>query len=290
MQNENIYTIQADQIPYKLKEIPQPPKLLNIIGNLPRRDSKILCVVGSRDYSSYGEEACRKIVAGLSGYNICIVSGLARGIDSIAHRTALDAGLQTIAFPGSGLDENVIYPKQNRRLADEIVYNGGGLVSEYNNNMRAQDWMFPQRNRLMAGICDATLIVEASMKSGTLITARLALDYNRNVGIIPGSIFSILSEGPHSLVRDGAMQITSSEDVLELLGIKERQSHAIQGNLLLDLNEMEKKIVDQLQIEPYNAEQLVLRLELNPREINETLSLLEIRGIITEINGKFKLI
>ncbi len=128
------------------------------------------------------------------------------------------------------------------------------------------------------------------MKSGTLITARLALDYNRNVGIIPGSIFSILSEGPHSLVRDGAMQITSSEDVLELLGINEIKSHAIQGNLLLDLNEIEKKIVDQLQIEPYNAEQLVLRLELSPREINETLSLLEIRGIITEKNGKFKLI
>ncbi len=285
----NIYTIRNDEIPEKLNEIPQPPKLLNVVGNLPKPDSKILCVVGSRDYSSYGEEVCKKIVSGLRGYNICIVSGLARGIDGIAHRAALDAGLQTVAFPGSGLNEDILYPKQHKRLADEIVYRGGGLVSEYDNNQRAQDWMFPQRNRLMAGISDATLIIEAGMKSGTLITARLALDYNRNVGIVPGSIFSKLSEGPHSLVRDGAMPITSSEDVLELLGFNRPEGYAMQGNLLLDLNEIEKRIVDQLQIEARNIEEIVLRLELSPRDINETISMLEIRGIVEEKDGKFKL-
>jgi DNA processing protein len=285
----NIYTIRNDEIPEKLNEIPQPPKLLNVVGNLPKPDSKILCVVGSRDYSSYGEEVCKKIVSGLRGYNICIVSGLARGIDGIAHRAALDAGLQTVAFPGSGLNESILYPKQHRRLADEIIYRGGGLVSEYDNNQRAQDWMFPQRNRLMAGISDATLIIEAGMKSGTLITARLALDYNRNVGIVPGSIFSKLSEGPHSLVRDGAMPITNSEDVLELLDFNRPEGHAMQGNLLLDLNETEERIVDQLQIEALNIEELVLRLELSPRDINETISMLEIRGIVEEKDGKFKL-
>jgi DNA processing protein len=286
----NIYTIQGEQIPYQLTQIPQPPKLLHVLGNLPRPDSKILCVVGSRDYSSYGEEVCTKIISGLKGYNICIVSGLARGIDGIAHRAAISAGLQTVAFPGSGLDEKVIYPKQHRGLADEILYNGGGLISEYNNDMNAREYMFPERNRLMAGICDATLIIEASMMSGTLITARLALDYNRNVGIVPGSIFSKLSEGPHSLVKNGAMPITCSSDVLELLGFSSPQANAVQGKLLLDLNDIEKSIVDQLQIEPCNAEYLVLRLEMSPQMINETLSMLEIRGIVEERSSKFKLI
>jgi len=286
----NIYTIQGEQIPHQLTQIPHPPTLLHVLGNLPKSDHKILCVVGSRDYSSYGEEVCNKIISGLRGYNICIVSGLARGIDGIAHRAALEAGLQTVAFPGSGLNENIIYPKQHQRLADEIVYNGGGLISEYASDMNARDYMFPERNRLMAGICDATLIIEASMKSGTLITARLALDYNRNVGIVPGSIFSKLSEGPHSLVRNGAMPITCSSDALELLGLTSPQTNAMQGNLLLDLNEIEKKIVDQLQIETHSAEQLVLKLEMSPQMINETLSMLEIRGIVEEKSTMFKLI
>lgn len=216
--NNSHNTIRKEVIPHQLKQISNPPQTLYIHGTLPDKNTKILCIVGARHHSAYGEKVCKELIQGLKGYDICIVSGLAIGIDSIAHKAALDSGLKTIAFPGSGLNTSVIYPLQHRDLAQEIVDRGGALISEFSPLQKAMKWTFPQRNRLMAGISQAVLIIEAERKSGTLITSKYATEYNRDVGAVPGDIYSPLSEGPHMLIRLGATPITSSKDILELLG------------------------------------------------------------------------
>ncbi|MDQ5893595.1 MAG: processing protein, partial [Patescibacteria group bacterium] len=230
---------------------------------------------------------CRKLILGLKGYTICIVSGLAIGIDGIAHRAALDAGLQTIAFPGSGLNATDLHPARHARLADEIVHSDGGLISEFEMNQKGAPWTFPRRNRLMAGISHATLVIEAELKSGTLITSKFATDYNRDVGAVPGQITSKLSEGPHMLIRLGATPITCSEDILEMLSFNRPET--IQKELPLDLNECERKIIQLLQIEPMTSEILIQKTCLSAQKINETVSLLEIKGVIKERNAKFSL-
>src|SRR3989344_4788228 len=175
--------------PKELLEIPQPPETLYIRGKLPAPEFVRLCVVGSRKYTPYGREACEKLIGELRGHPVCIVSGLALGIDRIAHEAALKAGLPTIAVPGSGLDIEVIYPKSNLGLAKDILKHGGCLLSELPPKEKATTWTFPQRNRIMAGLSRAVLIIEAEQKSGTLITSRLATEYNRDVLTVPGSIF-----------------------------------------------------------------------------------------------------
>lgn len=218
-----MHTIEPKDFPHLLKHIPKPPKQLHVQGVLPKEDAKILCIVGARHHTEYGEQVCKNIIQGLRGYNICIVSGLALGIDTIAHKTALEVGLQTIAFPGSGLHPSVIYPQRHRFIAEEIVEHGGALISEFPLMQQGARWTFPQRNRLMAGISHAVIVIEAELQSGTLITSRCAVDYNRDVGAVPGDIFSSLSEGPHMLIRLGATPITCSEDVLEMLGIQPKE-------------------------------------------------------------------
>ncbi|MES3031316.1 MAG: DNA-processing protein DprA [Patescibacteria group bacterium] len=283
--------LESQSIPHLLQHIPHPPKKLFLQGKLPHPEAKILCVVGSRKYSKYGEEVTKKLVMGLKGYNICIVSGLALGIDSIAHRTALETGLHTVAFPGSGLDPSVLYPPRHARLAEEILYAGGALISEFEMHERAARWMFEKRNRLLAGFSHATLIIEAGLKSGTMITSKYANDYNRDLAAVPGDIFSPLSEGPHQLIRMGAVPVTSSRDILEMLGFElpDEPRVPIQENLLLSLTENERKIIEYLKVESHTSEELVRKSELSAREINEIVSSLEIQGLVDTSYGKVKL-
>ncbi|MBX4210778.1 DNA-processing protein DprA, partial [Candidatus Parcubacteria bacterium] len=213
-------TLWPDDFPSRLREIPQTPKKLYIEGTVPNWEHKFLCVVGARAYTPYGKSVTEKIVGGLRGYPIIIVSGLALGIDAVAHKAALDSGLTTVAVPGSGLSPQVLYPSSNRELAKKIVSSGGALVSEFEHEFRATSWAFPQRNRIMAGLSHAVLVIEAEAKSGTLITSRLATDYNRDVLTVPGSILSKNSEGPHLLIKLGATPITSADDVLAALGFE----------------------------------------------------------------------
>lgn len=214
-------TIKPSDFHSHFAEMADPPQNLWIAGEVPPKDHKMLCVVGARSYSPYGHEVCTSLIAGLEGYPICIISGLALGIDTIAHEAALEAGLPTVAFPGSGLEQKVLYPARNRHLAERIIENRGCLVSEFTPDFPAQEWTFPKRNRLMAGCADIVLIIEGNQRSGTNITARLALDYNRTVCAVPGSIFSPLSYAPHTLIQQGAFPITSSRDILNLLNIPE---------------------------------------------------------------------
>lgn len=204
--------------PKQLKEIPHVPKSLYIRGVRPDPKYKFLCIVGSRYNTKYGKEVCRKLIEGLKGYPIYIVSGLAYGIDSIAHNAALENDIRTISFPGSGLKEEVIYPERHVGLSNRIIDAGGCLISEYAPTDTVQRWMFPQRNRLMAGISHAVLIIEGSEHSGTMITAKLATDYNRDVLTVPGDILNDGSKGPNDLIKDGAIPVSDSTDILRTLG------------------------------------------------------------------------
>ena len=273
--NSKIKRLAPEQFPELLKEITDPPKQLYIKGELPSsEDMKFLCVVGSRKYSPYGKEVCQKLIEGLSGYPIVIVSGLALGIDAIAHESALDAGLTTIAVPGSGLGDDVLYPSTNKSLAKKILDAGGALVSEFEENFRATPYSFPQRNRIMAGMSHATLIVEAEEKSGTLITSKFATEYNRDVLTIPASIFSGNSYGPHMLLRLGATPITKNEDILEALGFKTEEKQ--QTLDLKNLSDKEKNVVEILKI-PMSRDELIAELALPIQEVNVILSAMEIK-------------
>ncbi|MEK9182513.1 MAG: DNA-processing protein DprA [Patescibacteria group bacterium] len=284
-----IKKLPKNKFPKALLEIPQPPKDLWIMGEMPDENLVHLCIVGSRKFTSYGKEACEKIITGLKGYPIVIVSGLAMGIDAIAHQRALSVGLKTLVFPGSGLSKEAMYPKTNVKLAEEIVRLGGGLISEFEPNFKATLWSFPMRNRLMAGICRATLVIEANERSGTLITARLTTEYNRDLLVVPGSIFSPNSKGTNKLLRLGAVPVTSPEDVLEALGFETKKDEEKQQKLWIDLSP-EEKIVTNLLREAMPRDDLIRAMKLPIPTANAILSVMEIKELIKEEMGEIRLI
>ena len=284
-----IQKLSKEKFPKALLEIPQPPKDLWIIGELPPENLIYLCVVGSRKYTSYGREACEKIIAGLKDYPIVIVSGLAMGIDAISHRKAVSVGLKTIVFPGSGLSPEAMYPKTNAKLAEEIFESGGCLISEFEPSFKATLWSFGRRNRLMAGLCKATLIIEAEERSGTLITARLTTEYNRDLLVVPGSIFSPNSKGTNKLLHQGATPVTSAEDVLEALGFEKEKDEEKQAKLFLDLSPEEKIVVGLLR-EPVERDSLIRAMKLPIPTANAILSVMEIKELIKEELGEIRLI
>lgn len=273
-------------IPERLMEIPEPPKELFVRGRLPPHDTKHLAIVGSRRYTPYGRDVCETLVRGLAGFPIIIVSGLALGIDAIAHRAALDARLTTIALPGSGISDDVLYPASNRELARRILEAGGALLSEFPPDFRAAPWAFPARNRLMAGLCHAVLIIEAEQKSGTLITARLATEYNRDVMTVPGPVFSKTSEGPHLLLKLGATPVRTSHDILEALGWSS-ESKPNQAVLIEELSPEEKKVFSALDT-PQIRDELIRALDMPTYKANILLSAMELKGLITESMGEVR--
>jgi DNA processing protein len=285
---EDIIKLAPEEFPPQLLEIPQPPKKLYVRGMMPPEDSIYLAVVGSRKYTSYGRDICEKLIAGLKGYPIVIVSGLAIGIDSIAHRAALAAGLTTVSFPGSGLDNSIIHPQSNIKLAQQIVDAGGCLVSELDPNWKATIYSFPQRNRLMAGIAKAVLIIEAGEKSGTLVTARMATDYNRDVLVVPGSVFSSNSKGSNNLLSQGATPITNSEELLEALGFEIEKEAQSDQEKYSDCTKEEKKVIELL-FEPMERDELIRSMGMDTANANALLSMMEIKELIKEELGEIRL-
>lgn len=275
--------MQQIPLPYLLTQIPDPPKTgkLYIRGNFPNPEHyKFLTVIGSRKYSTYGKQVCEHIMRELVGYPIVIVSGLALGIDSIAHQTALENNLLTVAVPGSGLHDRVLYPASNRGLAERILKNGGCLVSEFEPDFKATTWSFPQRNRIMAGLSDALLVIEAENISGTRITARLATEYNREVFSIPGSILSPTSGGTNELIKEGATPLTSAQDIIEFFGFKQGKQKKLQF-----LSEDEEKII-KLLIEPQSRNEIAQQTGMSIIKLNILLSSMEIKGLLKEAMGK----
>jgi len=286
--NLELKVLSGDEIPEMLREIPDAPEKLYVEGVLPRPETKILCVVGSRKFTPYGKDVCEKLISGLRGYDITIVSGLALGIDAIAHKAALDAGLKTIAVPGSGLDPSVLYPSTNRQLAEKILESGGALISEFEPKFHATPYSFPQRNRIMAGISHAVLVIEAETKSGTLITSKFAAEYNRDVLTVPGSIFSKNSEGPNMLIRLGATPVRNSHDILEALGFKINEEPQ---NLELKYSDCspEELLVIELLSEPLEKDELIRKMKIPTSKAGAILSIMEIKGLIKESLGEIRL-
>ena len=281
---DDLKLLAPDEFPALLREIPDRPKQLHLRGTLPSPENKWLAIVGSRACTEYGRRALRYLVEGLRGYPIVIVSGLAYGIDAEAHRAALDTGLTTVAVPGSGLDWNVLYPRANVALAREILEKGGALLSEEKPDMRATDYTFPKRNRVMAGLCHATLMIEAKEKSGSLITAKLTTEYNRDLLVVPGNIFSEESRGTHQFLRLGATAVTSPEDVLVALGITKREGAGTLNELREDLSDDEKRVFEII-MSPRPRDELLTALDLSISEANVLLSTMEIKGLIVEELG-----
>src|SRR3989338_3467852 len=287
MDNE-LKLLSPSDFPPLLRQIPDAPKKLYVRGELPSTERAWLCVVGSRAITNYGRQVCRHLIEGLRGYPIVIVSGLAYGVDAEAHKAALEAGLPAVAVPGSGLDWDVLYPRANVNLAKEILKaglpgEGGALLSEFEPDTKAADWTFPKRNRIMAGLCNATLIIEARELSGTLITARLTVEYNRELLVVPGSIFIDESKGTHQFLRLGATAITSADDILVALGIAKREGENL-TSLRADLSTEELRVIEIIRA-PIPREELVQALELPITEANVLLSTMEIKGLITEELG-----
>lgn len=281
--------------PPLLEEINQLPKQLFYAGKIADWSRKLLCIVGARKNTSYGKEAVETFIDGLRGYPITIISGLALGIDSVAHRAALKNNLPTISVPGSGISLEVLHPQSHTRLAQEIVEKDGMIMNEFDPEFKATQWSFPQRNRIMAGMCHATLIIEAEKKSGTLITARLATEYNRDVLALPGSIFNTTSQGPHMLIRLGATPIRDSDDILEALHLEKEngeEGEEDEEKKYFDCSPKEMFII-KLLIEPLPRDEILRRANLEHQiSIGETqtlLSLLELKGLIKETLGEIRL-
>ncbi len=282
-----IKEISPENFPPLLKEIPSPPKKLYYRGTLPDwENNKFLAIVGSRKYSEYGKSACQKLIQGLRGYPVIIISGMALGMDALAHEFALSAGIKTIAIPGSGIHPNVIYPRTNFGLSERILKAGGLLLSEFEPNLKAAPYTFPQRNRIMAGMSHATFVIEAEKMSGTLITSRLATEYNRDVLTVPGSMFSTTSEGPHMLLKLGATPIRNSDDILEALHI-ETDKEKLDFGMPSDCSADEIKVLEILR-EPKSKEDLIFLINMPINEINTLLSVMEIKGLIKESLGEIR--
>ncbi len=283
--------ISNSELPELLKQIPDPPLKLYTSGNtdvLRLKDAKYLCVVGSRRFTNYGKEVCTSLIKSLAGMPVVIVSGLALGIDGIAHQAAIDAGLPTIAVPGSGLHPDTLYPRSHCDLTEEIVKSGGLLISEYPPETRASPWTFPMRNRILAGLSHAVLVIEAEEDSGTLITARLALDYDRDIGAIPGSVLSESCRGTNNLIKRGATPITSPEDLHELLGLNMSDeiysSRKLHQNPYLGCSEEELLLAEEL-YNPKTREELSKCINMPNHKLQVVLSMLDVRGIIHEAYG-----
>lgn len=203
--------INSKEYPQNLKNIYDPPKKIYLIGNKDLLYQKGIAIVGARDATQYGKKIAYNLAKELSEQNIVIISGLAIGIDSYAHKGALEKG--TIAVLGSGIDN--IYPKENLELAREIIKNKGCIISEYPLGTKPERLHFPQRNRIISGLSDGVVVIEASKKSGALITAEFALEQGKEVFAVPGDINKKQSEGTNQLIKDGAILLTSATDILE---------------------------------------------------------------------------
>lgn len=291
LEKENIKTISIfdKNYPFLLKQITFPPPLIYLKGEI-RKDEFCIGVVGTRKPTNYGKEACQFFVKELIKQKVCIVSGLALGIDSIAHKSALSQNGRTIAVLGSAINEKSIYPKINLSLVKEILKNNGAIISEYPYGTKPQKYFFPLRNRIISGLSKGILIVEAPIKSGALITANWALEQNREVFSIPGSIFSKNSEGTNSLIKIGAKLVSKPLEILEELNFNIKSEKEEKNLEELKLSKEEKLIIRFLSKEPLHINEIIKKSPFDAQKINSLLLLLELKDLIKNLgNGMYKI-
>lgn len=287
----NIHIIQwgTEKYPNYLANISDPPPLLYVKGTLLPEDERSVAVVGSRQASAYGLGVCKKICTELAWRGWTVVSGMARGIDSAAHWGALDGGGRTLAVWGTGLD--VVYPPENLALSKEIV-SSGAILSEFPLGTPPEPGNFPVRNRIISGLSLGVTVVEATVRSGSLITARMALDQDRQVFAVPGSVGRPGVEGPHRLIKEGAKLVESAEDIVEeLLPMLDRRLHGDIERLPIDeqpeLNEKEQQLWELLGMDPLHIDAIASAVDLALAETAELLLRLEIKGLVKQLPGTF---
>ncbi|HWP57228.1 MAG TPA: DNA-processing protein DprA [Candidatus Acidoferrales bacterium] len=274
--------------PPRLRQLPDAPPFLYVRGELRAEDERAVAVVGSRSASPYGLKIARELCRDLSALGFTIVSGLARGIDGEAHAAALAAGGRTIAVLGSGVD--VIYPGEHRALADRMAGGAGAVLSELRLGTRPLAHHFPARNRIISGLALGVVVVEATERSGSLITARLAMDQGREVFAVPGQAGASRSRGTHQLIREGAKLVENVDDILEEIAPQLRPSaraaSARGAPVPEDLEEEQRKIWQLIQLAPLQIDELIDASGLSPARVSEILLRLEIRGLARQLPGK----
>ena len=268
--------------PTRLREIADPPPVIYVRGSWEPQDEWSLAVVGTRRATAYGRQAAGELARDLAASSVTVVSGLARGIDTIAHRSALDAGGRTVAVLANGLDTT--YPPENRGLAEEIA-GSGALISDYPLGTKPRAEFFPRRNRIMSGLSLGTLVVEGDVKSGAMITARFAGEQNREVFAVPGSIFAPQSRGPLSLIRDGATPVGAVEHILEALNLTMIGAQLDFGRAAPAASEDEQSLMTALTREPCHVDEIVRNTGLAAARVSATLALLELKGLVRNVGG-----
>jgi DNA processing protein len=275
------YISRDPRYPSRLKEIYDYPPVLYVRGTLTKEDEWCVSVVGTRRPSVYGRQVTEEITTDLARNHITIVSGLARGIDSIAHRAALQAGGRTLAIFGCGLD--IVYPAENARLAKEIMENGA-LISEYHLGVKPKADNFPRRNRIMSGLSLGVLVVEAGESSGALITAHMALEQNREVFAVPGSILSPTSRGTNNLIQQGAKLVSHYTDILEELNLT-MAAQQMEMKEVLPADEKEAALLKYLSSEPKHIDEICRESQLPIAEVTGSLAMMELKGLVRQVGG-----
>lgn len=289
LEKENIkmVTLTDENYPALLKEISSLPYIIYVKSaedNYNFNESPMIAIVGSRKFTQYGKQTAENFARELARAGITVVSGMALGIDSFAHRGALDGGGKTIAVLGSSLEDKNIGPRSNYELSRNIIENGV-LLSDFSLGISSVPGNFPARNRLMAGMTLGTIVIEAASESGSLITANLALEFNREVFAVPGSIFSPQSEGTNTLIKSGAKMATSVKDILEELNI-ERRSAQDQVKKIIPATPGEEKILKNLSQDPVHIDTIAKLTKLEASVVSGTLAVMEMKGFVRNIGGQ----
>lgn len=271
--------IEDKNYPKILRKITNPPKVLYEKGEI-KNNEFCFAIVGTRRCSPYGKQATLEIAGGLADAGLTIVSGLAPGIDTFAHKAVIERGKRTIAVLGTGLDEESIYPRENIGLARKIVEIGGCLISEYPPGTPGSRFSFPQRNRIISGLSVGVLVVEAKEKSGALITAQFAFSQKRKVFALPGSIYSLNSKGCHYLIKKRAKLVENASDILQELNLPCLTSEVKQGE-----NQEEQLILEVLIEGPLYIDKIIEKTKLNAQIVASTLTVLEIKEKIRNLGG-----
>lgn len=282
-----ILTLNDDHYPARLKEIYDPPPLIYMRGKIRKEDELAVAIVGSRKTTSYGRWITEKIGQDLARHGVTVVSGMARGIDSVAHHGAIQGGGRTIAVLGCGID--VVYPPENRSLYDQIIEHGA-VLSEFPMGSPPEGGHFPRRNRIISGLSIGTVIVQASADSGSLITANYALEQGREVFAVPGNVGAEGSRGTNRLIKEGAKLVESSEDILEDIlpqWRKEKEAEVIQAESpLLHLTQEERNLYELIEESPMHIDRIIQCSQLDPGKAASLLLNLELKGLIVQLPGK----
>ena len=281
--NIKILTYDNEIYPQYLKEIPDFPLALFYVGEITKEDFDFpLAIVGSRKASQDAKNSLYRIISGLKESNVTIISGLAYGVDASAHQSAINNNIKTLAVIGSGL--KYTYPIQNKQLYQDIINANGAILTEYPYNMRPLSYNFPQRNRIVVGMAKGTLVAEAQIKSGAMISANLALDYNRELMCIPGNILNPNTEGVYKLIKNGAGIVTETKDLLNNLGwdiiLKEADCN-------LNLNQIQTKILNSLSLEAKTFDEIVIDAKEEISDIMVALTELELKNLIKQSENKY---